>query len=76
MAENIMLNSVEASIYKIQVTAIYSRAILVALTSEDSVKKVICKTWSGTLANSAEPDQTPEDAASGQGLHCLLKLQG
>ena len=28
-----------------------------------------------TLANSADPDQTPRDAASDQGLHCLLKLQ-
>ena len=25
----------------------------------------------GTLANSVEPDQTPQNAASGQGLHCL-----
>ena len=28
----------------------------------------------GTLANSADPDQTPENAASDKGLHCLLKL--
>ena len=28
-----------------------------------------------TLANSADPDQMPQDAASDQGLHCLLKLQ-
>ena len=26
----------------------------------------------GTSANSAEPDQTPQNAASDQGLHCLL----
>ena len=26
----------------------------------------------GTYANSADPDQTPQDAASDQGLHCLL----
>ena len=27
------------------------------------------------IANRADPDQTPEKAASEQGLHCLLKLQ-
>ena len=27
------------------------------------------------LANSAEPDQTPRDAASDQGLHCLPLIQ-
>ena len=61
--------------YEIQVTVIYSRAILVAVTSERHVKRVICKTWTGTLANSADRDQTPQNAASGQGLLCLLKLQ-
>ena len=55
-----------AQLYEIQVTVIYSRAILVAVTSECSVKRFICKTWTGTLANSADPDQT---------LHCLPKLQ-
>ena len=25
----------------------------------------------GTLANSVDPDQTPQSAASDQGLHCL-----
>ena len=54
---------------------IYSRAILVAVTSECGVKRAICKTWTGTLANSADPDQTPQNAASDQGLHCWLKLQ-
>ena len=33
------------------------------------------KIWTGTLANSAKPDQTPQNATSDQGLHCLLKLQ-
>ena len=28
-----------------------------------------------TLANSADPDQTPQNAESDQDLHCLLKLQ-
>ena len=40
--------------------------------------RVICTTCSGTfwtLANSADPDQTPQNAASDQVLHCLLKLQ-
>ena len=55
---------------------IYSRAFLVAVTSECRVKRVICKTWTGTLANSADPNQTPQNAAaSDQGVHCLLKLQ-
>ena len=43
----------------------YSRAILVAVTLE-------C--WSetfGTLANSADPDQTPQNAGTKQGLHYL-----
>ena len=28
----------------------------------------------GTQANSADPDQTTQNAVSDQGLHCLLKL--
>ena len=41
-------------------------------------KRVICKTWTGTfeiLANSAGPDQTAQNAAPYQSLHCLLRLQ-
>ena len=60
---------------QIQVVVIYSHAILVAETAECSVKMAICKTWTGTLANSADPDQMPQKVASDQGLHCLLKLQ-
>ena len=41
----------------------------------DVIKRVIGKTWTGTLANSADPDQTPQNAASDQGLLCLLTLQ-
>ena len=40
------------------------------MTSEYSVKRVLCKTWTGTLANSADPDQMPQNAASDQDLHC------
>ena len=54
---------------------IYSRAILIAVASECSVKRVFCKAWTGTLANSADPDQRPQNGASDQGLCCLLKLQ-
>ena len=54
---------------------IYSHAVLVAMTSESSVKRVICKTWTGKLANSADQDQVPQNTASDQGLHYLLKLQ-
>ena len=39
------------------------------------MKRVICKTWIGALVNSADPDQTSQNAASDQGLHCFLKLQ-
>ena len=38
----------------------------------------MCKTWTGTfgtLANSADQDQTQQNAASDQSLHWLLKLQ-
>ena len=38
-------------------------------------KRVICKTWTRTLTNSADPDQTPQNAAADLGLHCLLVLQ-
>ena len=31
------------------------------------------ETPKGSLANSADPDQTPHNVASGQGLQCLLK---
>ena len=41
--------------------------------SEYSVTRFICKTWTGTLANSADSGQTPhKNAASDQGLQCLL----
>ena len=52
-----------------------SDTILVIVTLECRVKLVICKTWTATLANSADPDQTPQNAASDQDLHSLLKLQ-
>ena len=64
-----------APLYGIQVTVIYSRAVIVSVTSGCRVKMVICKTWTWTLANSADLDQTPQNAASDQSLHCLLKLQ-
>ena len=61
------------------VTLIYSRAILVPVSSECCVMRIICKTWTGysagTSANSADPNQTPQYAAPDQGLHCLLTLQ-
>ena len=55
------------------VTFIYRRAILLAVTFECSVKRFICNDWTGTMANSADLDQTLQKAASDQGLHCLLK---
>ena len=53
-------------------TFIYSRPILFTVTSECRVKRVFCKTWTEALANSADPDQTPLNAASDQGLRCLI----
>ena len=53
-------------LHKIQLTVIYSHVILVSVMSKLSVKRVICKNWTMTLADSENPDQT---------LHCLLKLQ-
>ena len=44
----------------------FSHASFVTVTSEYRVKRAIRKTWTGTLANSADADQ---------GLYCLLKLQ-
>ena len=49
----------ELGINPLQVKVIYSRAILVTVTSECTVKRVICKTWTGTLAYSSDQDQTP-----------------
>ena len=49
--------------------------ILSLRRQECSVKRIICKTLIGTLANSEETDQMPQNEASDQGLHCLLKLQ-
>ena len=55
------------------VKVIYSGTVLVAVTSQCSVKRVISKTWTGTLANSADPDQTPQNATSDHSLHRLFK---
>ena len=56
-----------------QVAVIYSRAIFVARTSECSVKRVICKIWTRTVVNTADPDQRPQNAASDQSLTvCLI----
>ena len=54
-------------LYEHQVTVINSRASLVAVTSECHVKRVICKMLTGALATSADPDQTPRNAASDPG---------
>ena len=39
------------------------------------MKRVICKNCAGTLTNSADQYQTPQNMVSDQDLHCLLKLQ-
>ena len=61
---------------EIHVTFIYSHAILVTVRSECPVKVCICKTWIGTLANNADPDEMLQSVASDQGLHHLLKITG
>ena len=62
---------------EIQITVMYSRTFLVAVTSESCVKRVICKTGNGpsawTLVKSADQDQTSQNAASDQRLYCLLR---
>ena len=58
----------------VRLCKIYSGAILVTVASECPVKRVICKTWTGALANSADPDQTLQNAVSDQGMHQLLKI--
>ena len=66
-------------LHAIQVTVIYSGDVFVAVTSECCIKSIICKPCAGlnagTFANSADPDQMPQNAASEHGLHCLLELQ-
>ena len=62
-------------LYRIQVMVIYSCAVLVAVMLECRVKWVIYQTWTGTLANNADPDQMLQNVASDQGLHCLLRSQ-
>ena len=42
-----------ARLYEIQVIIIYIAALFLSLTPERRVKRVICKTWTETLANSA-----------------------
>ena len=39
------------------------------------VTDVKVPTWTGRLANNADPNQMPQNVASDLGLHCLLKLQ-
>ena len=63
-----------AHLYEIQVTVIYSCAILVTVT-ECRAKRVNYKTWTETFANSAGPDKTPQNAASDQGLRCMFTLK-
>ena len=58
-----------ARLYEIQVAVIYNRAILVTVTSECRLKTVICKTWTGTLANSVDQYQTSQNAVADLGLH-------
>ena len=54
---------------------LFIAALFLSLWLQYRVKRVICKTWTGTLASSAGQDQTPQNTASDQGLHCLVKLQ-
>ena len=60
-----------ARLYEIQVTLIYSRASLVAVTSVCRVKRII-STQARTLVNSADQYQTLQNTVSDQGLHSSL----
>ena len=69
-------NNQPACLYEMEVKVIHSLTILVTVMSRVQLIE-ICKTWIGTLgtlANSADPDQMPQNTASDQGLHSLLKL--
>ena len=48
-------------LYNIQVTIIYSLTILATVMLQCCEKRVICKTWTGALANSADMDQMPQN---------------
>ena len=63
-----------ARLYEIRETVIDSRAILVTVTSERSVKRVVYKISTRALEDSADPDQMPQNAASDQDMHCSYKL--
>ena len=56
-----------------------SCVFFVVMTSECCVKRVICKTWTRlsavTLGNNADPDQTPHNAESDQGLLVCLNYR-
>ena len=45
---------------EIQVTVIYSHALLVAMMSECYVKRVICKTWAGLRAETFARSEAAE----------------
>ena len=67
------VNPYKQRLYKIPVTVIYSCTIFVPVTSECCVKRVIWTGLSaGTLPNSADPHEMPQNAGSDQGLHCCL----
>ena len=70
-----MTNEIEPRLCTKFRSVIYSRAVLVGVTSECLLKKVICKTWTGTFAKNADLDQTAQNAMSDQSLYYLLKLQ-
>ena len=44
---------------------------LLSLTDEDTLTRLSPASHKGSLANSVDPDQTPQNAASDRGLHCL-----
>ena len=59
-----------------QTNEIQVRLILYSCRSD--VRMLVIDGWPGTfgtLANSADPDQTSQRATSDQSLHCLLKSQ-
>ena len=46
-----------------------------SLTDDDTLTRLSLASHKGSLANSVDPDQTPQNAASDQGLHCLQLIR-
>ena len=64
MSATIRVNSVSTKLLTILVPKLEHTAFYYTL---------LCLKTAGQVANSVDPDQMPQNAASGQGPHCLLR---